>query len=211
MRKPHIETGGDLFGLWANKYSAVIQLVLGTGKGCRRTSTSFYQDVNYLEKVGMHLTQKEAICHIGEWHSHHQLGLARLSGGDENTVWNNMPTSNLTRFVIFIANINHSGQPYRVNVCSFLFEIDSNGKQLPVLPGKLKILNQQSPFFGKLEVKKFKRAGEEEKKGNEFNVDIKDLILTEGKISIPAPIKPKKRVHGPENERAQNSQNIANL
>ena len=143
----------------------------------------------------------------------HVTSLALLDqvGGDENTVWNNMPTSNLTRFVIFIANINHSGQPYSVNVCCFLFEIDSNGKQLPVLPGKLKILNQQSPFFGKLEVKKFKRAGEEEKKGNEFNLDIKDLILTEGKISIPVPIKPKKRVHGPENERAQNSQNIANL
>ena len=68
LRKPHIETGGDLFGLWANKYSAVIQLVLGPGKRCRRTSTSFYQDVNYLEKVCMHLTQKEGIRYIGEWH-----------------------------------------------------------------------------------------------------------------------------------------------
>ena len=207
LRKPRIETGGDLFGLWANKYSAVIQLVLGPGKGCRRTSTSFYQDVNYLEKVGMHLTQKEGICHIGEWHSHHQLGLARPSGGDENTVWNNMPTYNLTRFVIFIANIRHSGQSYSVNVGCFLFEINSNGKQLPVLPGKFQILNQESPFSRKLEVKKFKRAGEEEKKGEDFNFNFKDLILTEGKISIPVPIKPKKRGHGPENERAQNSQN----
>ena len=207
LRKPHIETGGDLFGLWANKYSAVIQLVLGPGKGCRRTPTSFYQDVHYLEKVGMHLTQKEGICHIGEWHSHHQLGLAQPSGGDENTVWNNMPTYNLTRFVIFIANINHSGQSYSVNVGCFLFEIDSNGKQLPVLPGKFKILNQESPFSGKLEVKKFKRTGEEEKKGEDFNFNIKDPILTEGKISIPVPIKPKKRVHGRENEHVQNSQN----
>ena len=200
LRKPHIETGGDLFGLWANKYSAVIQLVLGPGKRCRRTSTSFYQDVNYLEKVCMHLTQKEGIRYIGEWHSHHQLGLARPSGGDENTVWNNMPTYNLTRFVIFIANINYSGQSYNVNVGCFLFEIDSNGKQLPVLPGKFQILNQESPFSGNFEVKKLKRAGEEEKKGEDFNVYIKDLILTEEKISVPVPIKPKKRVYGRENE-----------
>ena len=165
LRKPHIQTGGDLFGLWANKYSAVIQLVLGPGKGCRRTSTSFYQDVDYLEKVRMHLTQKEGICYIGEWHSHHQFGLARPSGEDENTVWNNMPTYNLTRFVIFIANIDHFGQSYSVNVGCFLFEIDSNGKQLPVLPGKLQILNQESPFSGKFEVKKFKRAGEKKRKG----------------------------------------------
>ena len=202
LRKPHIETGGDLFGLWSNKYTAVIQLVLGPGKGCRRTSTSFYQDVNYLEKVGTHLTQKEGICHIGEWHSHHQLGLARPSGGDENTVWNNMPTYNLTRFVIFIANIDHFGQSYSVNVGCFLFEIDSNGKQLPVLRGKFKILNQESPFFGKSEVIKFKQKGEEGKKGDEFNVGIKDLTLTDGKFSY---IKQKKRV-GQGNEHAQNSQ-----
>ena len=202
LRKPHIETGGDLFGLWANKYSAVIQLVLGPGKGCRRTPTSFYQDVTYLEKVGMHLTQKEGICHIGEWHSHHQLGLARPSGGDENTVWNNMPTYNLTRFVIFIANINHSGQSYSVNVGCFLFEIDSDGKQLPVLPGKFKMLNQESPFYGKYEVNKNKEDGEEDKKGDDFNVDIKDLTPTEGQFSIYVPRKQKKRV-GQGNEHAQ--------
>ena len=205
LRKPHIETGGDLFGLWANKYSAVIQLVLGPGKGCRRTPTSFYQDVTYLEKVGMHLTQKEGICHIGEWHSHHQLGLARPSGGDENTVWNNMPTYNLTRFVIFIANIDHSGQSYSVNVGCFLFEIDGNGKQLPVLPGKFKMLSQESPFYGKYEVNKNKEDGEEDKKGDEFNVDIKDLTPTEGQFSIYVPRKQKKRV-GQGNEHAQNSQ-----
>ena len=203
LRKPHIETGGDLFGLWANKYTAVIQLVLGPGKGCRRTSTSFYQDVNYLEKVGTHLTQKEGICHIGEWHSHHQLGLARPSGGDENTVWNNMPTYNLTRFVIFIANIDHFGQSYSVNVGCFLFEIDSNGEQLPVLRGKFKILNQESPFFGKSEVIKFKQKGEESTKGDEFNVGITDLTPTDGKFSIY--IKQKKRV-GQGNAHAQSSQ-----
>ena len=203
LRRPNIETGGDLFGLWANKYTAVIQLVLGPGKGCRRTSTSFYQNVNYLEKVGTHLTQKEGICHIGEWHSHHQLGLARPSGGDENTVWNNMPTYNLTRFVIFIANIDHSGQSYSVNVGCFLFEIDGNGKQLPVLPGKFKMLNQESPFYGKYEVNKNKEDGEEDKKEDEFNVDIKDLTPTDGKFSIY--IKQKKRV-GQGNEHAQSSQ-----
>ena len=203
LRKPHIETGGDLFGLWANKYTAVIQLVLGPGKGCRRTSTSFYQDVSYLEKVGTHLTQKEGICHIGEWHSHHQLGLARPSGGDENTVWNNMPTYNLTRFVIFIANIDHFGQSYSVNVGCFLFEIDSNGEQLPVLRGKFKILNQESPFFGKPEVIKFKQNGEEGKKEDEFNVSITDLTPADGKFAIY--IKQKKRV-GQGNDHAQNSQ-----
>lgn len=52
LQKPDIETGGDLFGLWQSKQTAVVQLILGPGKGCRRTPTSFHQDVNYLREAG---------------------------------------------------------------------------------------------------------------------------------------------------------------
>lgn len=38
-----IETGGDLFGLWFDEQTAVVQFVLGPGKHCRRTTTSFFQ------------------------------------------------------------------------------------------------------------------------------------------------------------------------
>ena len=179
LRKPHIETGGDLFGLWADEYSAVIQLALGPGKQCRRTSASFYQDVEYLQEVGSYLTQNEGVCHIGEWHSHHQLGLARPSGGDENTVWNNMPTYKLPRFVIFIANIEASYQSYKVNIGCFLFEIDSKGYQLPVLQGKFKILRSENPFSRKKEVSMKRNKGAEEKRGDEFDINIKHLDLIE--------------------------------
>ena len=50
LRKPHIETGGDLFGLWADEHKAVIGFTMGPGKGCKRTSVSFYQDVRYLDR-----------------------------------------------------------------------------------------------------------------------------------------------------------------
>ena len=180
LRKPNIETGGDLFGLWADDYKAVIQLALGPGKGLRRTSTSFYQDVKYLENVGSYLTENEGVCHIGEWHSHHQLGLARPSGGDENTVWNNMPTYNLSRFVIFIANIEASRQTYTVNIGCFLFQIDTDkGNQLPVKEGKFKILHAENPFSQKKEVKKKRSEGAEHEGGDEGNIDIKDLKLVE--------------------------------
>ena len=181
LRKPHIETGGDLFGLWADEYNAVIQFALGPGKKCRRTTASFYQDVDYLAEVGSYLTENEGVCHIGEWHSHHQLGLARPSGGDKNTVWNNMPTYNLKRFVIFIANIEASQQEYNVNIGCFLFEIDSNGHQRPVIPGKFKILYGENPFSRKKELNGRRINGEEEKSGDEFDIDIKNLLLKEEK------------------------------
>ena len=154
LKNTDIETGGDLFGLWADKHTAVIQFVVGPGQNCRRSSVSFYQDINYLEKIGEQMTKSEGVCHIGEWHSHHQLGLARPSGGDENTVWNNMPTYNLKRFVIFIANLEQLRKDsYNVNIGCFLFELESvNGKekQLPVLQGTFKILKNENPLNRKL-------------------------------------------------------------
>ena len=149
LKHENLETGGDLFGLWLDKRTAVIQLVLGPGKGCRRTGTSFYQDVQYLSNVGSHLTQREGLCHIGEWHSHHKLGLARPSGGDENTVWSNMPNG-FSRFVLFIANIESTGEGNAVNVGCFLFEVDPQiNRQFPVLRGNFQLLPDHSPFRSK--------------------------------------------------------------
>ncbi|XP_022797920.1 eukaryotic translation initiation factor 5B-like [Stylophora pistillata] len=177
LKKTNIETGGDLFGLWADKHTAVIQFVVGPGKGCRRSSVSFYQDISYLEEIGSHMTKHEGVCHIGEWHSHHQLGLARPSGGDENTVWNNMPTYNLKRFVIFIANIESSRQnSYNVNIGCFLFELEivkGKGEQLPVLQGTFKILPKESPFNGKLSEKRNEGA----EKDNEKDIEMKDIKM----------------------------------
>ena len=212
LRKPHIETGGDLFGLWADEHSAVIGVTLGPGKGCKRTSVSFYQDVKYLEKVGSYLTQNEGVCHIGEWHSHHQLGLARPSGGDENTVWNNMPTYKLSRFVIFIANIEASRQSYKVNIGCFLFEIDSKGNQLPVLQGKFKILHSENPFSwkNKASAKRNVYEGEEEKRGDEFNIVIEDLELEEGEnrpyVIVKRPVRNTKRNYPPDSDKNDRQQ-----
>ena len=154
LMKTDIETGGDLFGLWTDKHTAVIQFVVGPGQNCRRSSVSFYQDISYLENIGSQILINEGLCHIGEWHSYHQRGLARPSGGDENTVWNNMPAYNLKRFVIFIANLEQSRKDsYNVNIGCFLFELESvNGKekQLPVLQGTFKILKNENPLNGKL-------------------------------------------------------------
>ena len=155
LRHKSIETGGDLFGLWSDDRTAVIQLALGPGKGCRRSGTSFFQDVKYLEEVGAYLTGSEGLCHIGEWHSHHQFGLARPSGGDESTVWNNMPTYG---FVIFIANIECSRKSTAiVNVGCFLFEFENRGnnkrQRLPVLSGRFIILPGENPFGMKQEIR----------------------------------------------------------
>jgi hypothetical protein len=147
----NLETGGDLFGLWSDDHTAVVQLVLGPGENCRRSGVSFYQDVDYLDRIGNQMTQNEGLCHIGEWHSHHKLGLSRPSGGDENTVWSNMDRYGIYRFCLFIANISSSWSQKGsiqddVTVNGFLFEINRDKSQLPVLQGKFKPIREKSPF-----------------------------------------------------------------
>lgn len=146
FKNQDLETGGDLFGLWHDDHTAVIQFVLGPGKNCQRTTTSFFQDVEYLEKVGSHLTGKDGLCHIGEWHSHHKIGLKEPSSGDERTVWTNMPKYGLSRFVLFIANFETHKSAYdSVGVGCFLFE-GSETSHRRLLSGRFKLLPTESPF-----------------------------------------------------------------
>ena len=150
-RHPNIETGGDLFGAWIDDRNAVVQFVLGPGEGCRRTSVSFYQDIDYLREAGSYLTKNHGLCNIGQWHSHHTLGLTRPSGGDENTVWGNMPNLGLDRYIVFIATIRYnSGYYYNdkgvtVNINPYLFEI-KNGRRSRVMQGSFKYMENNSPF-----------------------------------------------------------------
>ena len=137
QQKQHIETGGDLFGAWQDDLGAVVQFVLGPGKQCQRSRSSFFQDTDYLQNVGDYLTSTEGICNIGEWHSHHRLGLAYPSPGDQNTVWRHMPECG--RFLVFIANIQSIGN---VRVGCFMF----NNATREMKQGKMKVLMNCSPI-----------------------------------------------------------------
>ena len=149
FKNQDLETGGDLFGLWYDDYTAVVQFVLGPGTNCQRTTTSFFQDVEYLEKVGSRLTGKEGLCHIGEWHSHHKIGLKQPSNGDKRTVWTNMPKYGLSRFLLFIANFETHESTYdSVSVGCFLFK-ESKTSHRKLFSGRFKLLPTESPFRSK--------------------------------------------------------------
>ena len=103
----HIETGGNLFGLWTTSGSAVIQVVLGPGKNCRRTETSFHQDIEYMNRVGRFVKDNYMFCHIGEWCSQHSLSLNKPSSGDEQTIRRSFPQG-VTKFLVIFANIRNT-------------------------------------------------------------------------------------------------------
>ena len=121
---PNLETGGDLFGFWTHTSAPVVQFVLGPAPESRHNSTSFYQGRDYLIRAGEVLRKRHGLQHIGEWHSHHQLGLAVPSSGDEQTVFRALDRYEFPNFLLCIANLREQkgwGKSYEVNVGGFLF------------------------------------------------------------------------------------------
>lgn len=83
---PNIETGGQLFGYWTSTGEPVVLYAIGPGPMAQHNPTSFIQDQEYLQTIGNELHRRYRLQHVGEWHSHHQLGLPYPSGGDVNTM-----------------------------------------------------------------------------------------------------------------------------
>lgn len=100
----HVETGGQLFGDWTADGTPRVLYAIGPGRNANHQSTFFNQDVDYLVKVGRLINEKFGLQHIGEWHSHHQLGLAHPSGHDASTMATSIKNNHLGRFLLCIGN-----------------------------------------------------------------------------------------------------------
>lgn len=138
-----IETGGDLFGSFTNSGNPLLHYVLGPGPNVRRNVTSFYQDRDYLNNAGNILIQKYALRHIGEWHSHHQLGLSEPSSGDINTIKSTFanPKYSLSRFILFICNIH--GDDVKISPYIF-YRSTRNPNDIKLNVCELSIIKEQS-------------------------------------------------------------------
>lgn len=147
---PNIETGGDFFGFWSREGNPIIQYVIGPGEKITQTPASFFQDIDYLRECGNILHDRFGLEHIGAWHSHHQLGIFKPSGGDVRTMHNALRNEHTSRFLISICNIERESA---VSIGSYLFSQDNDSDYVScpvlVLPGSSPIrdtLRQSSNF-----------------------------------------------------------------
>lgn len=101
---PHIETGGELFGYWTATGVPVVLYAIGPGPHANHQTSFFNQDINYLHQIGSVIVNRFGLHHIGEWHSHHQLGLAQPSGHDAQTMIRSIRNHRLNRFLCCIGN-----------------------------------------------------------------------------------------------------------
>lgn len=104
----NIETGGQLFGFWTSAGIPVVLYAIGPGRGANHQETFFNQDLSYLLNVGNFVLEKYGLQHIGEWHSHHQLGLAQPSDHDASTMVHNIEKLHLRRFLLCIGNCDNT-------------------------------------------------------------------------------------------------------
>ena len=110
MDYPNIETGGQLFGFWTSTGTPVIMFAIGPGKNAQHNHTSFIQDQAYMLNIGKAIHNKFRLQHIGDWHSHHNLGLERPSGGDVDSMTYGVGKPGFPRMLLCIGNCysNHT-------------------------------------------------------------------------------------------------------
>lgn len=139
LERPNIETGGQLFGFWTRQGIAVVLFVLGPGPKANHQVAFFNQDLDYLVQVGGAIVSRYGLSHIGEWHSHHQLGLAQPSGHDAETMSSVILERNLGRFLMALGNCT----PTEATVNAFEFT-QANGADFRPIPWDVKEF--KSPF-----------------------------------------------------------------
>ena len=149
---PDRETGGEFFGFFTRSGAPVVQLVLGPAPDSQHEYTSFYQSKDFLVDEAKLLTSTHGLQHLGCWHSHHQLGLAIPSSGDENTVINALRVHKLPSFLLGITNLqrkNVTEQDFDVNLGGFIFtqeQADYTECYWVVLPGESPIRTSLQPL-----------------------------------------------------------------
>jgi hypothetical protein len=129
-----LETGGELFGLWTHTGAPVVMLAIGPGPRARHNPTSFYQDTTHLETEHRRVWEGHGLVDVGNWHSHHHIGLAEPSGGDVASVWGGMASAGWSRFLLGIGNFPHRDE----RACTFgLFLFDRARGSFEHVPARI--------------------------------------------------------------------------
>lgn len=120
---PNEETGGQLFGYKTPEGYVVVLYAIGPGPHANHQTTFFNQDVQYFKKVYKILHPKYGLCYIGEWHSHHRLGIDIPSSHDSSTAVNNLQKCKRNDLLLCIGNVDSES---RSTLNAFVFRKDDD-------------------------------------------------------------------------------------
>lgn len=112
-----LETGGQFFGHVSSEGVVIIDFVLVSGPAAEHSHAFFRQDIRYLEQVGNRLIAMQLI-QLGEWHSHHKLGIPIPSGHDSQSMLNTIWHQEIQQYLLCIATCDDgkaNATPYMYN------------------------------------------------------------------------------------------------
>ena len=95
----NIEIGGGLYGLWSHAGRAVILLATPAGPGACYERAHFAVDPEYVTAINEQLQSRFGIQYLGNWHSHHRLGLDHPSSGDVAQIHSVASRNNIPRMI----------------------------------------------------------------------------------------------------------------
>lgn len=81
-----LETGGQLFGEETWEGTLLVTKVLGPGPDAQHSPAFFQQDIPFLKREADRIIRIGSLKQVGEWHSHHHLGLSVPSGRDTKSM-----------------------------------------------------------------------------------------------------------------------------
>jgi transcriptional regulator with XRE-family HTH domain len=114
------ETGGDLFGIWGD--IPVVYLASRAGPQAQRDHAHFRLDVDYLINLSAMLERDWGLRYLGDWHSHHRLGLSTPSDGDERRIKRLAAKNNFDDMAEFIITFTSSHNDRRkIDIHPFLY------------------------------------------------------------------------------------------
>ena len=88
-----------MYGSWTHSGCGIVALVAGPGHQANHEPAHFVQDIGVFRANTEFLYENFGIQYLGPWHSHHELGLDRPSGGDAGQIRSISIRNRLSRLV----------------------------------------------------------------------------------------------------------------
>jgi hypothetical protein len=107
-----IEVGGDLFGFHAPDGTPLVFVATGPGPNAQRNVVNFLQDPEYQAWTFRHLAVECRMFYLGDWHSHHSLGISEPSSGDEARLEDLARRNGWTHLCSVILETERAGRDY---------------------------------------------------------------------------------------------------
>lgn len=108
----NVETGGALYGLWTHAGRPVIMLATPAGPDACNQTAHFAQNPDHVFEMSQKLQGKFGIQYLGNWHSHHSLGMDHPSGGDVEQIHRVATKSNVSRMIQIVITCTQKRVPF---------------------------------------------------------------------------------------------------